>query len=168
MIERLFTGEALLADLAWVLVLVIGVRALRVGLRNPARNATTDGWRTAEGRVLGGHIAFERGTGDGEYPDWHTVRVAYEYRIAGHRREGHRVSLGHDAFTSEAEARAALERYPVGAAVTVHYDPEQHNRAVLEPGPAPRDTTVPLGIAIIAGALAMAVGFFVFQYLGLP
>jgi hypothetical protein len=50
------------------------------------------------------------------------------------------------------DAQREADRYPVGAAVTVHYDPADPGRAVLVPGVGWSDLTTRL---LLAGLLAL-------------
>ncbi len=47
------------------------------------------------------------------------------------------VNPTHYAFQEKEAAQAGADRYPVGAKVTVYYDPEKPQSAVLEPGNPP-------------------------------
>jgi hypothetical protein len=60
-------------------------------------------------------------------------RVTYEYAVDGYPRVGRRLRMGSLA-TSEADAARIAGDYPVGSAVTVHYNPRRPVDAVLEPG----------------------------------
>ena len=80
--------------------------------------------------------------------------VRFEYRISGTRYTGDRVSYGgHSPGIGAAEIAA---RYPLGAAVTVWYDPGQPGKAVLEPGPKLANWIEPgVGLAmVVLGTLA--------------
>lgn len=71
---------------------------------------------------------------------YYSVSVTYRYEVDGQRYSSSRYSFGEgDAASwrfrerSDAEAEAA-SRFPAGAVVTVHYDPENPTEAVLKPG----------------------------------
>lgn len=56
--------------------------------------------------------------------------VSFEFTVQGKRYTGDRISLGE--YISEGDIEATLARYPVGAQVTVYYDPHNPQRSVLE------------------------------------
>jgi hypothetical protein len=61
----------------------------------------------------------------------------------------------HDtAFSTRAEAQAALRPYPLGARVDVHYDPESPDRAVLETTPLSASRLAGGGALVVVAALA--------------
>lgn len=60
--------------------------------------------------------------------------VQYEYRAQGQRFVGEGVRLVTQLHESEAEARAVVDRYPVGSHVQVFFDPDDPGTAVLESG----------------------------------
>jgi len=57
-------------------------------------------------------------------------RVEYVYSVAGKKYRGQRITIGEK--TSGFELEEILARYPVGAGVTVYYDPTKPDKAVLE------------------------------------
>jgi hypothetical protein len=56
--------------------------------------------------------------------------VEYEFAVAGTTYRGARISIGDDSGGANTEA--TLARYPVGATVTVYYDPADPTDCVLE------------------------------------
>ena len=60
--------------------------------------------------------------------------VRYEYTIAGCRYEGRNISALGPGLDWENSAQKTLDRYPVGARVSVFFDPNKPHRSVLEPG----------------------------------
>jgi hypothetical protein len=97
-------------------------------------------------------------------------RVEYEYSVNGHVYTGKRVAFGrqgsHASPHTEAKERAVVDRYEVGAAVEVFYNPSHATSAVLERRAASTSSLFRfVGIAMII----IAVGrFFLygFGYLG--
>ena len=56
-------------------------------------------------------------------------RVEYEFSVGGRTWRGDRISIGED--TGGANTEATLRRYPVGATVSVYYDPGNPANCVL-------------------------------------
>jgi hypothetical protein len=59
--------------------------------------------------------------------------VTYEFEVQGKKRKGSRVSIGEDL--GNFEVAETLMRYPAGKNVTVYYNPENPEQAVLERDP---------------------------------
>jgi hypothetical protein len=58
------------------------------------------------------------------------ANIVYEYSVAGRKLRNNRVSIGEDLGNFQVAETVA--KYPVGAAVTVYYNPRHPNEAVLE------------------------------------
>jgi hypothetical protein len=58
------------------------------------------------------------------------ANVTYEYSVAGRKLRCNRVSIGEDL--GNFEVAETIAKYPVGAAVTVYYNPRHPDQAVLE------------------------------------
>ena len=56
--------------------------------------------------------------------------IVYEYSVAGRKLRNNRVSIGEDL--GNFEVAETIAKYPVGAAVTVYYNPLHPDQAVLE------------------------------------
>jgi hypothetical protein len=61
--------------------------------------------------------------------------VTYAFKANGHDQAGKRIAYRVIASRAEPEAAAFALRYPLGAKVTVTYDPANPQDSVLEPGP---------------------------------
>lgn len=94
--------------------------------------AVAKAWPTVPGRVVGGRIDLRiipmpRGRGVS-----YGVIVEYEYDFAGWRYRSTRFSLsGPECVSFEGRAKRRLARYPVGAPVTVSYDPAKPGEGVI-------------------------------------
>lgn len=88
-------------------------------------------WQSTSGKIIRSEIRTIRKRG---LEERETVRsapaIAYEYNVGGKRYKGERISLAENLPESEIEA--TLARYPLGAQVTVYYDPANPQQAVLE------------------------------------
>ena len=58
------------------------------------------------------------------------ANVVYEYSVAGKKLRNNRVSIGEDR--GDFQLAETIAKYPVGAIVTVYYNPRHPNEAVLE------------------------------------
>lgn len=125
-------------------------------------------WEQAPGRVLTSQararkvrtVESRTGAEGGADRDVRNfAEVTYEYRVAGKTYRGKRISIGEDLGDMAVEQR--LARYPVGASVTVYYDPQQPDQAVLERNaPAVVWRTLAILIAVcIALLIGATIGF---------
>lgn len=116
-IALLFTlgATAFLLQSVWHLILALEARS----------------WPTAQGVMLSSKLAEEH---DGEDVMYH-ARVSYRFTANGRELIGDRAYFGgFDRTTWSVFARNIVAKYPPGALVTVHYDPDRPEQAVLEPG----------------------------------
>lgn len=122
-----------------VLIAVFALGLLRWRMAKLKRQvAAARSWPTVPGRVTGGWIVerrFSRGVS-------YSAVIAYDYEVAGHRYRSHRYSLsGPHNFSFHSRALRLLNRLPVGAAVTVSYDPAAPGEGVISVS-APQVTTL--------------------------
>jgi hypothetical protein len=93
-------------------------------------------WLTTAGTVVTSTVASrilspsDPGYNPGDTNVTNEPRVEYEYTVAGKKYRGRRIDLGEK--TSSYELESILDRYPLGMAVTVYYDPADPNTAVLD------------------------------------
>ena len=83
------------------------------------------------------HRAFGNGNAAASFSDEaetivNAPAVEYEFEVGGRTMRGSRIGIGDD--WGGANSEATLARYPVGAAVTVYYDPNDPKSCVLERG----------------------------------
>lgn len=86
-------------------------------------------WRSTQGRVLKSRVEVSGGEVTSVSP-----YVLYEYEVHGQIYQSVQIQAG-DRFIRSATSRDAYEtvdRYPVGATVTVYYDPSNPAEAALE------------------------------------
>ena len=111
-------------------------------------------WHSTTGRVITSRVrSRKKRPGDEGYGADSDVtnepEVEYTYQVGNRRHRCGRITIGER--TSADELEAILARYPVGATVTVYYDPARPEKAVLE-----RD--LPTGM-LLAGAGCLLVFF---------
>ncbi len=106
-----------------LLVLIVLVKILEV------RRAAT--WSTASGRVVTSETRTEHRSSASEGTTVKTMPlVEYEFSAGGQKWRGNRISIGEDSGGANTEA--TLGRYPIGAVVSVYYDPADPKKSVLE------------------------------------
>lgn len=88
-------------------------------------------WPATDGRIVRSRLEESRKDGK----TLRTADIGYDYELDGKTLSGSRVWIG-DGYSASpgGEFAAAVERYPIGRQVRVHYDPQAPARSVLEPG----------------------------------
>ncbi len=95
------------------------------------------GWPVAQGRVLVSDIQARTHTvgNTGGRATSYYAHVVYEYRVGGADYRSSRISPGDEiGYGNSRRATARAGRYPPGAQVSVIYNPEDPNEAMLELG----------------------------------
>ena len=119
--------------------------------------ARTRTWPTVAGQIASSGIHEFHELEQNEHSSrWQTLyrpEVTYNYELAGIRYTGDKVNMGGTVSAStDALARRVAAKYPVGAAVEVHYNPGNPAESVLEP----RATVLWLFWLMPAAILALA------------
>lgn len=145
-----------------VVPLALGIPVTAIGLSRFVTDLRSRRWPTTTGTVTATGVDVRSGGGDERSSK--TVYVPglqYEYTIDGTSYVSTRYALvgGEPDFDSRAAALSWIEdNYPVDAEVTVHYDPDRPDRAVLVPGASRSVTTVLVGLAFTG------IGVFLLMY----
>ena len=163
MILTVLIAASILVPLGWRWI-NLGFGALRLVNESIA-------WPTTEGRVISSEVVSRPPGGDWSFlwyllvlagrgvPVQHWAKVRYDYKVGGRLYESDVCSFGqHASSMSQAEERRA--RYPSGATVKVHYDPEHPEAAVLEITIGDARRLYWEGVWMIAIALLVAVAMF--------
>jgi hypothetical protein len=82
-----------------------------------------------------------------------TPIIHYRYRVGGQDIEGDQISVGGTPLTTRVLALRTVARYPVGARVDVHVDPNDPKNALLEPTNQANLTAL-IAFAIVFGLIA--------------
>jgi hypothetical protein len=94
-------------------------------------------WPSAAGKVVASHAQVREtrvidSDREGGYrtEQRNFANIAYEYSVAGQKLRNNRVSIGEDL--GNFQVSETIAKYPVGAVVTVYYNPLHPKEAVLE------------------------------------
>ena len=88
-------------------------------------------WPTAPGRVTDSRVASHTSFRNGRQITQIAGVVKYEYQVMGQTYESDKLGFG-NAASGRKNANAKVAEYPAGTAVTVHYDPADPSKSVLE------------------------------------
>ena len=86
-------------------------------------------WASTTGTVIKSRVEVSGGESTTVMP-----RVVFEYRVGAHQFQGDQIRAGdrHWAVSSSKDAYDTIDRYPVGAAVRVYYNPLNPAESALE------------------------------------
>jgi hypothetical protein len=137
--EWIITSFGLLAGIAGVVcsvvipVLVIGGIGYLLYKRNQqsmAYRQSTQTWLSTSGTILMSSVQSSyTGKSHSTYPV-----VVYSYSVNGQNYQSQRIKAGEQFLNVRVagQAQATVKRYPIGATVTVYYDPANPAESVLE------------------------------------
>jgi hypothetical protein len=95
---------------------------------NEARARASGAWPTVPGKVEWSRIErTPRG-----YMTYFRLVIDYRYEVGGRDYEGDTVQFGPPRVTGQELIERLADKYTAGAQVTVHYDPDDPRKAVLE------------------------------------
>ena len=137
--------------------LVAGVIILLWGITSSRSAFTSQKWPAETGTITASSIETSRSNkGNTMY----SADIRYTYQVNGQGYTGSKVSFGDVSTSDSADARKIVSRYQSGQAVTVYYNPQDPQQAVLETGFSP-GLFLPLGIgtvfSLVGGLLLIAV-----------
>lgn len=135
--------------------LLLGVIFLVIGVVATQRSKTALTWPVIPGTIFRAEVVRHEDTdSDGIASVSFEPLVEYQYSLMGQPYTGKRIAFGANRFNYK-KALEIVSRYPVGAQVKVHYNPEKLKDAVLE-------TTAAGGkLFTIIGTCMLAVGVVV-------
>ncbi len=119
------------------------------------------GWPVADGRVVSSGTESTQTLANRQRVTLHRAVIEYSYRANGREYHSGRTSFGADVSGAEGAAKARAARYPVGAAVVVHYDPSNPSNAVIETHATLNWLLAVLGVLFLGAAVHFA-GFLSF------
>ncbi len=132
-----------------LLFLGVGLILFTVGAYQIYHGMESTAWPTVRGVItvaeLGKHI--DRDLDNNSTDTTYSADISYDYLVDDQAYVNGSVHFGSMSSSDPSMARAMLQRYPVGKTVTVFYNPERPQQAVLEPGVA--------GVAWVLPALGL-------------
>jgi hypothetical protein len=116
----------------------------------------SEGWPGVDGVIERAEAKSAwRSQGRGGTRQFHWLELSYRYRVGGRDYQGARIYFGPGETRDGDQVQRELARYPEGAAVRVHYQPDAPDIAVLEPGRTDRalrqrDNMLGLSLSLLA------------------
>ena len=112
---------------------LLGIFFTAQGVLEWDRAARSASWPTVPGTVTRSEVTSHRSTHKGRTSTSYHAHIEFDYLVDGTSHHGSRRTYKVMA-SSKSAANEAVAAYPVGRSVTVSYDPQDPERAVLEPG----------------------------------
>lgn len=125
--------------------------------KNKKKAAASLSWSAAPGTILESSVR-ESGSGEDDSPVSYYAKVSYSYQVMGQAYRGENIHIGARSAVTRKKAQAAAALYPVGAAVTVYYDPANPTDAILERSAPANNVTLILGIIFLVITLCLMCG----------
>ena len=117
------------------------------------------GWPSVKGRIVESRVETYVKREDGRDRTQYSPLVEYVYRVNDREYRSRQIRFSMTVQGSEAFAQKEAARYPVGAEVVVHYDPNNFSNAALE-GPGGYPWVMLAAAAFCFGAAVFASGIF--------
>jgi hypothetical protein len=138
------------------IMVALGLILLLAGLATLRDTIISLRWPRATGRILSSEVRREERL---EEQTVYRPEVSYTFACGGGTFTGRKIAFAEKLYHSEAAARKAIEPYPAGMVVTVLYDPDSPEEAVLERrGALAGIILLLLGAAMVAAPLALGAG----------
>jgi len=134
-----------------------GVFLLVKSFKDRKKAEARQGWPATQGQIIASRISESTSTdSDSDRSTSYSPAVEYTYNVAGQEYKGNKITFGFtQGYGRYAKAQAALARYPLGAQVTVYYDPANPADAVLERKAGGSTVSLVLGIIFILVSLCL-------------
>lgn len=137
-------GSRLILSLFMAILIGCGAFMLAGSIRELRESREAMGWPTSPGKIVrsemkGHSLSVRRRSGDGirrsSSEETFAAEIEYEFEIGGVIYHGTRLSaVQGGARSDKPEVQKTLDKYPVGQAVAVAYNPNDPRLCVLEPG----------------------------------
>ncbi len=140
-----------------VLLGAIGVYLVVASLRARKKAETSQGWPHTLGQVVNAEVKRTANTDDdGHITYAYHPEVEYTYEAAGQVYSSRRLMFGAvQAANTPKKAQQTLARYPLGAQVTVYYDPAKPADSVLERTAGASTSMLVIGIVMVLVGLCV-------------
>ncbi len=111
----------------------VGIFMLVKYFQDKKKSEESQAWSATSGQITEAYVRESQSqdsegfTSTSYYPE-----VRYLYQVMGIEYNGKRVAFGGDVSSGRNKANERIAQYPVGKTVTVYYDPNNHEDAVIE------------------------------------
>ena len=150
------------ASLAGGIFFLVGLGMSFLGYRLIRKARESANWPSTPGTIESSTVDVERererdSEGDVHYETKYIPNIVYQYQVNGMDYAGDRISFSGGSSSNRTRAYRITNQYPEGAEVAVHYDPEDPQESVLQPG-----ATWKTYIVLVMGVVFSLVGVLIF------
>lgn len=111
----------------------VGIFMLVKYFRDKKKSEESQAWSATSGQVTESYVRESQSRdSEGYITTSYYSEVRYLYQVMGVEYNGDKVAFGGSVGGSRKQANERIAQYPVGKTVTVYYDPNNHEDAVLE------------------------------------
>lgn len=146
----------------------IGILLILVHLRNKKKAVESMSWSETTGTVKKssvevGESVFGSDDAQDESQPMYSPEISYTYRVGDMVYTSDRISFaGKSSYSKPEKAEAMIADYPVGATVSVFYNPEKHELAVLNRSAKGSGILLAVGIGfLVIGVISLIVGIVI-------
>lgn len=146
-----------LAPLFFLLVVIFGI----IGFVNRNKAKKAGGWPSIQGKVIEARLE-EHANSDPEDFSMANFRpvITYQYEVNGKVYNSNKtgmIPMNYDQKT----AQKKLDAFPLGSALTVYYNPEKPEEALLNPSKTTANIFLIIGIVAVVISCIMSILIFV-------
>jgi hypothetical protein len=137
---------------------VVGIVLIIKAVRDRKKAEASAVWPSTAGTVTESTIeeTYTRDE-DGHRETHFKPVVRYTYQVVGSSYTGNQIAFGGGSSSNYKSAQQTIAAYPVGAQVTVYYNPEKPEEAVLERRAASSKVLLIVGIVFLVVSLCAGV-----------
>ena len=145
----------------------IGILLIVLHQKNKKKAEKSLSWPETGGTVIKSEVVTGESVfssdDDGESQPMYSAEINYTYQVDDMLYTSNRISFaGKASYSRPDKAEAILERYPEGSSVTVFYNPDQHDLAVLERSAKGSGALFAAGIVFLGiGVITLIVGILI-------
>jgi hypothetical protein len=116
-----------------MIFMIIGLVLLFIYFRNLVKVRASQAWPTIQGIVIQSWVRKSSSTDDdGSVSYSYYPEVHYQYQVMGTEYQGNQIAFGPKVGGNRSRAEKKIAKYPVGSSLTVYYQPDNPDIAVLE------------------------------------
>jgi|LSQX01.3.fsa_nt_gb hypothetical protein len=157
-----YLGEMICGGLSGLAFCVFGVFVLVMNARDRKKAQASMGWPSVEGKILEQHVRVDMTSDEDGTRVSYVPEALFGYAVEGSSYTGKRIEFGMEpSFNVREKAENFLTPYPTGSTVTVFYNPENPQEAVLLQSMRKKV------VGLIAGIVLLVLGAFLIIYAGI-
>jgi lipopolysaccharide export LptBFGC system permease protein LptF len=149
-----------MSPIVYGVFVVFGLIFVIISITSKRRAAAAQAWPTIPGTVLASRVDIHTSTdSDGHRTTTYKPVVDYQYTIMGQEFRASRIAFGANTF-SRNKSESIIAMYPPNQPLTVHYNPDKPQDAVLEAEAKGGVASLIIGIVLMGVGVVMAVVSF--------